>query len=86
MDPENTAAHYGLAQIYARTGDPERSAEHRVLHARYKVDDNARDRAIATARAANPAADHAANAVVIYDLQREGAYGLERDNGRVAAK
>jgi hypothetical protein len=46
------------------------------------VDDNARDRAVAAARRANPAADHAAESVVIYDLQRSGAYGLtERHSG-----
>lgn len=27
----------------------------------------------------NPAADHAAEAVVIYDLQRPGAYGLSQE-------
>ncbi len=49
---------------------------HRALHARYKVDDNARDRAVAAARRRDPAADHAADPVVIYDLQRPGAFGL----------
>ena len=47
------------------------------LHARYKIDDNARDNALTAARAYSPAADHAANAIVVYDLSR----GLERTIG-----
>ncbi len=43
---------------------------------KYKPDDNARERAVAIHRLKNPAADHAAEAVVIYDLRRSGAYGL----------
>ena len=78
LDPENVAAHYGLAQIYALLEDPDNATAHSVLHARYKVDDNARDRAIVLARQKDPAADHAANDVVIHDLQRDGAYGLPR--------
>ena len=78
LDPENVAAHYGLAQIYALLEDPDNATAHSVLHARYKVDDNARDRAIILAPQKDPAADHAANDVVIHDLQRDGAYGLPR--------
>ncbi|MBI5849475.1 MAG: tetratricopeptide repeat protein [Planctomycetes bacterium] len=74
LDPESVAVHYGLAQVYQRLGDDATAAEHRALHARYRVDDNARDRVIASHRAANPAADHAAEAIVIYDLQRTAAY------------
>jgi hypothetical protein len=48
-----------------------------VLHARYKPDDNAGDRAIALARARYPAANKAAEAVVIYPLHRAGAPGLD---------
>ena len=62
--------------IYKQLGDDEQAAEHSRLHAKYKPDDNARDRAIATHRAANPAANHAAEAIVIYDLHRAGAFGL----------
>ena len=43
---------------------------HRREHERYRPDDNARDRAISIARRADPAADHAAQATVIYPLQR----------------
>jgi thioredoxin-like negative regulator of GroEL len=74
LDPENVTAHYGLAQVYALLGDARSEAEHRAAHARYQRDDNAADRVIAIARRANPAADHAAEAIVIYDLQRPGAY------------
>jgi tetratricopeptide (TPR) repeat protein len=76
LDPENVTAHYGLAQVYALLGDAQAEAEHRAAYARYQRDDNAADRVIAIARRANPAADHAAEAIVIYDLQRPGAYGL----------
>lgn len=68
LDPENVAAHYGLAQIHAALGDDARASEHRRLHATYKVDDNARDRAVAIARRNSAPANHAANDVVIYDL------------------
>jgi len=70
LDPENLAAHYGLAQVYARLGQQDRAEHHRQLHAVYRPDDNARDRAISAARRRNAAANHAAEAVVIYDLQR----------------
>ena len=76
QDPESASAHYGLAQVYARLGDAEREARHRRAHDRYRRDDNAFDRAVALARARDPAANHAAEAVVLYDLQRSGAYGL----------
>ena len=74
-----------LALLYEQLGDTKLSAEHRALHERYRVDDNARDRAVTIARRANPAADHAAQAIVIYSLQREGAPGLEVSAARVAA-
>ena len=78
LDPENAEAHYGAAQAYARLGMEAEEQHHRALHAKYKVDDNARDRAVVLARQKSPAANHAADAVVIHDLQRTGAYELER--------
>ncbi len=78
IDPENVAAHYNLGLIHAQLGDPESAVRHRELHARYKPDDNARDRAIAIARRADPAADHAAEAIVIYDLHRPGRFEGDR--------
>jgi hypothetical protein len=74
LDSEDLAAHYNLALIYAELGDDTRAADERALYARYKPDDNARDTTVALHRIRNPAANHAAEAVVIYDLQREGRY------------
>ncbi len=75
LDPENTTAHYNLGLIYNMLGDDNLAAEHRRLHEYYRVDDNARDRAVNLHRSDNPAADHAAEAVVIYDLQAQKAGG-----------
>jgi len=71
IEPENAEAHYGLTQAYAQSGETGLSEQHRRLYQTYKVDDNARDRAIGLARRMDPAADHAANPVAIYDLQRK---------------
>ena len=60
--------------------DPDALAEarrHGELHATYKPDDNARDRAVVLARQKSAPANHAAEAVVLYDLERPGAYELE---------
>jgi tetratricopeptide (TPR) repeat protein len=76
IDPENVTAHYNLGLIHAQLGDEPRAAEHRRLHEKYRPDDNARDRAVTAARLRDPAADHAAQAIVIYDLQRPGAFEL----------
>ena len=77
LDPENVTAHYGLAQVSARLGDEEAEGRHRRLHQKYRPDDNAQDRAIAAARRRDPAANHAAEAVVVYDLHRPDAFGLD---------
>ena len=77
LDPENVTAHYGLLLIHEELGTADDAVAHADLHAKYKVDDNARDRAVAAARRRYPAANQAAEAVVIYDLQRDGAYELE---------
>jgi len=69
IDSENVTAHYALNLIYGELGDAARSAEHAALHARYKPDDNARDHAVAVHRAANAAANHAAQSIVIYPLR-----------------
>ncbi|MGA1467630.1 MAG: hypothetical protein ACO38V_08320, partial [Phycisphaerales bacterium] len=63
--------------IEQAAGDAAAAAEALAEHAKYKPDDNARDRAVALARQRYPAANHAAEPVVVYDLQREGAFGLE---------
>jgi tetratricopeptide (TPR) repeat protein len=87
LDSENLTAHYNLSLIYAVLGDGAKAAEHRKLHERYRPDDNARDRAIAIARRRDRAADHAAQSIVIYPLQRPGAPGLpaEAATGPAAA-
>jgi tetratricopeptide (TPR) repeat protein len=69
IDAENVTAHFNLQLLHAQLGETELSNEHRKLHARYKPDDNARDRAVALARKKYPAANHAAEALVIYALQ-----------------
>jgi tetratricopeptide (TPR) repeat protein len=81
LDTENMTAHYNLALIHGQLGDTAKAAEHRKLHERFRPDDNARDRAIAIARRNNPAADHAAQSIVIYNLQRPGAYGMPQSGG-----
>jgi len=70
IDMENLEAHYNLSLIYSYLGDPQASEKHKALHDRYRIDDNASDRIITLHRSKYPAADHAAEAVVIYDLQR----------------
>jgi tetratricopeptide (TPR) repeat protein len=84
-DPENLTAHYNLSLVYTLTGERERAAAHRARYEEYRPDDNAREVAVTAHRRANPAADHAAEAVVVYDLQRPGAPGLEpAGTGQVA--
>ena len=85
IDSENVTAHYNLALIYERLGERELAAQHRKLHERYRPDDNARDRAVAIARRRDPAADHAAQATVIYSLQRPGAPEFAPPTKSVAA-
>ncbi|HSU76008.1 MAG TPA: hypothetical protein VLI89_03005 [Burkholderiales bacterium] len=74
LDSEDLAAHYNLSLIAAALGDQVRAEQHRKLYERYKPDDNARDTTVAKHRIANPAANHAAEPVVIYSLQRAARY------------
>ena len=69
IDSENLTAHYGLAQTYSLLGNHELATYHRTRHEKYRVDDNARDRATAVARRKDPAANHAADPIVIYALR-----------------
>ncbi len=73
VDQEDVSAHANLAAIYKRLGNEELSAKHSALQLKYKMDDNAVDVAIPKARRKYPAADHAAEPLVIYSLHREGA-------------
>lgn len=77
IDSENVTAHYALQKLYGELGNDEKKAEHARKHARYKPDDNARDRAVASARKKYPAANHAAEALVIYRLRRPDAPDLQ---------
>jgi tetratricopeptide (TPR) repeat protein len=79
LDSENLTAHYTLALIYDQLGDATKAAFHREEHEKYLPDYNAQDRAISIARRADPAADHAAQATVIYPLQRLGAPELDEN-------
>jgi tetratricopeptide (TPR) repeat protein len=81
IDSENVTAHYNLHLLYTELGDEVQAAKHQQLHARYKPDDNAADGAVRQAREKYPAANHAAEAVVIYPLQRPGAPGLPQREG-----
>ncbi len=76
LDPENLTAHYNLALLFAQLQDTDSAIAHLREHEKYRPDDNARDRAIALERRRNPAADHAAQSIVIYPLQRAGASEL----------
>ena len=77
LDPENVTAHFNLDLIYKQLGEVEKAAEHFRLYNTYRPDDNARDRAVAAHRATHPAADHAAEAITIYNLHRPGASLLD---------
>lgn len=70
IDSENVTAHYNLSLLFDQLGDATKATEHREMHQRYKLDDNAADRAVRLAREKYPAANHAAEALVIYSLNR----------------
>ena len=76
IDSEDVTAHHNLQLLYAELGNDAKSKEHERRHRRYKPDDNAQGRAVRLAREKYPAANHAAEAVVKYPLQRAGAPGL----------
>lgn len=77
IDSENVTAHHSLQRLYREIGDEKKAAEHGRLHARYKPDANAQDRAVRLARVRYPAANYAAGGVVKYKLRRPGAPGLD---------
>jgi tetratricopeptide (TPR) repeat protein len=86
IDSEDVTAHYNLQLLYDRLGEAGQAREHGELHRRYKPDDTARGRAVRLAKEKYPAAAQAAEAVVIYDLQRPGAPGLRPAGEPVANK
>lgn len=85
IDPENLSAHYNLALVYSDLKETAKADYHRQLHERYRPDDYAIETAVTRHRQQNPAADHAAAAFVIYDLNRPQAYGMH-DNISPLAK
>ena len=76
IDSENETAHYNLSQLHQRLGNEEEADHHQTLYLKYHPDSNARDLVIQTHRRAHPAANHAAQAVVIYNLHRDEAPGF----------
>lgn len=83
LDSENMDAHYGLFLIYQVQGNTELAEKHRLLHQKYKMDDNARDVAVNAARRKYPAANHAAEAVVIYNLQSSEKFKTSVEEGQL---
>jgi tetratricopeptide (TPR) repeat protein len=71
IDPEDLTAHYNLAQVYTELGETDLAEKHRALHEKYRPDDHAIEQAVAKHRSINPAANHAAAAIAIYDLNRQ---------------
>ena len=58
-----------LAQIERALGNAKARKRHLELFERYRPDDNAQDRAVRIYRGSHPAADRAAQTIVIYDLR-----------------
>ena len=73
-DPENVQSHYGLMQVYERLDRTMDATYHRNQHQKYRIDDNAKDRAVNAARRKDAAANHASESIVIYDLHRQSEY------------
>jgi tetratricopeptide (TPR) repeat protein len=71
LDPENLAAHYNLRLILTMLGETDLASKHGHLYQQLRPDDNARERVVALHRSRNAAADHAAEAVSIYELQEQ---------------
>jgi tetratricopeptide (TPR) repeat protein len=69
--PENLAAHYNLGLVHAQLGNTDKAGLHRLWHDKYRPDDHAVEKAVTRHRRENPAADHAAAAIAIYDLGRQ---------------
>jgi len=69
LDPENVTAHWGLYLVFKDLNEQELAIKHLNLHGKYKIDDNAKDEAFAKARKRYPAANKAAEAIVIYELK-----------------
>lgn len=73
VDPEQAQAWWLVNRAREALGDADGAAAARAQHALFKPDENARDVAVRLARQKYPWADAAAEATVIYRLDREGA-------------
>jgi len=71
-DPESVSAWYLCAQACSELGDEAAAAHAMREHDRYRVDDNARDRAVRLARERYPAAARAADPITLYTLGPPG--------------
>ena len=67
-DPESVSAWYLLAQASTELGNAAAAERAMREHDRYRIDDNARDRAIRLARERYPAAARAADPITLYRL------------------
>jgi hypothetical protein len=88
IDEENLEAHYLRYQIFQQLENlveadsvesqkyREQSDFHLQQAERFRPDFNARDSAVGAARARYPAGNEASEELVIYELQRDGAYEL----------
>jgi len=70
IDPEQAQAWWFVNRACEMLGDANGAKSARDEHARYKPDENARDRAVRLAREKYPWADAAAEATVIYSLSK----------------
>ncbi|MEZ5943607.1 MAG: multiheme c-type cytochrome [Planctomycetaceae bacterium] len=68
IDSENVTAHYNLELLHRQLGNTELAEKHGELHRKYKMDDTIQGQVVQKARERYPAADHAAEALVIYSL------------------
>lgn len=68
IDSENANAHYNLGLIYSALGESELEKTHKKFHLMYKPDDNAQGIAVREGRKKYPAANSAAEPLVIYPL------------------
>ncbi len=86
INSEWAAAYYGLFRIAKMTGDAETAVQMNKMYQYYKIDDQNMDRAIHAARALDPAADKAANRVVIYSTEPDPAYPLTLEQYRTTTE
>ncbi len=82
LEPEYAASHHNLSLVLGELGNRDQADRHRKLHEKYRTDDNAVEQAVTLHRSRNPAANHAAETVAIYDLQRPDALAAAKRKHR----